>query len=251
MKYLVIVAYSGESYSGFQRQSKRPSVQAEIEKQLSFYLGKKTEIKAAGRTDAGVHALGQTFTFECEDTLKEEAFLKALNRLLPEDIYFRSVRLVPDSFDARRNATKKAYRYVFSVNERYPIMTNKIAQLRRDDFQLEPFLQALDLFKGKHDFRNFTTKPEDEGGFIRTVYSIDTVTDNDGNLVTVTLQGDGFMRYQIRMMMGAAIRVGLGRIPLEAVSSHLDALPRDILPYKAPACGLTLMEVFYENDPEL
>ena len=251
MRYLVTVAYSGENYFGFQRQPKKVSVQGTIEKQLSFYLGNKTEIKAAGRTDAGVHALGQTFTFDVPKPLDENAFLKALNRLLPENICFQSIRLVDDAFDARRDAKTKVYRYVFSVNERYPLKTGKIAQLRRDDFKIGPFLQALGLFNGKHDFRNFTTKPEDERGFIRTIYSIEAETQNDGNLVEVILVGDGFMRYQIRMMIGSAIRVGLGRLTCDDIRSHLDVPQRDILPYKAPACGLTLMEVRYEDDPNL
>lgn len=245
MRYFAIVSYSGERYSGFQRQKNRPSIQGEIEKQLSFYLGKKTEIKGAGRTDAGVHAIGQTFTFDTAESLDAHKTLIALNRLLPEDIFLRGLRMVRDDFDARRDAVSKTYRYVFTVNDRDPLRTGKIAQLRRDDFQFEPFLRALMRFKGKHDFRNFTTKPEDEGGFVRTVSSIEAIAEENGNLVTVILSGDGFMRYQIRMMMGAAIRVGLGRLDEKTIVDHLDRPERDILPYKAPSCGLTLVEVNY------
>ena len=245
MRYFAVVSYSGERYVGFQRQPKGATIQGEIEKQLSFLLGAETTIRAAGRTDAGVHAVGQTFTFDTLNAIDTEATLKALNRLLPEDIYVRSLCVVADDFDARYSATGKVYQYVFTVNERDPLRTSKIAQLRRDDFEFEPFLRALKCFEGCHNFQNFTTKPEDGDGFIRTIESIEVTTEESGNLIRVTFRGDGFMRYQIRMILGAAMRCGFGKLRESDILEALNSTQRKIVPYKAPAEGLCLMEVIY------
>ena len=251
MKYFGKVSYSGERYNGFQRQKKLLTVQGELEKQLSFLCGQPTLIKAAGRTDAGVHAKGQTFSFESKSIPDVAAFLKALNRLLPEDIYVLELKEVEDSFDARHSCCGKIYQYRFSVNQRYPLLTGKIAQLRRDDFHLEGFLQALNEFNGTHNFQNFTTKPEDNHDFIRTVKVLDPVVEDEGNLITITFVGTGFMRYQIRFMVGAAIRVATNRLTVEDIRARLNQSKREIMPFKAPAEGLCLMEVLYEKPASL
>lgn len=247
MKCFAIVSYSGEAYYGFQRQPKHVTVQGVIEKQLGFLLGAPTVIKAAGRTDTGVHALGQTFTFECSPLEDINATKTALNKLLPEDIFIRELKEVPESFDARFSAVGKIYRYVFTINERDPLRSRKIAQLRRDDFKFDAFLQGLRCFEGEHNFQNFTTKPEDSHGFVRRIDSIEATLGEDGNLVTVFFKGDGFMRYQIRMMIGSAIRCGLNKLAPKDIQSALESSVRLIVPYKAPAEGLCLMEVLYEE----
>ena len=247
MKYCATVAYSGEAYSGFQRQKSKRTIQGEIEKQLSFLLGEETRIKGAGRTDAGVHALGQTFSFVAKDIEDLSAFLKALNRLLPVDIYVKSIRPVADTFDARHSCIGKVYSYQFTVNEPIPSKVGKIAQLRRDDFDFDLFLRGLREFEGRHNFQNFTTKPEDKDGFVRDVHIVEAKAEEEGNFVTVVLKADGFMRYQIRFMIGSCIRVATGKMKPEDIANALNDGPRNIIPYKAPPEGLYLVEVLYGN----
>lgn len=246
MKYLVTLSYCGRAYYGFQRQKKHVTVQGTIEKVLSSYLGVSTPIKAAGRTDTGVHAVGQTFCFESIKPIKEEKFLLTMNRLLPRDIYFKSIRQVDDSFDARHSCVGKVYEYRFTVLKRNPLWVGLVTHLQRDDFNFDAFLQGLEPFKGEHNFRNFTTKPEDVASFIRHIEKIDATYDEEQDLVKVTFQGDGFMRYQIRMMVGTAIRVGLGKLSVEDVVASLSSEgPRKVVPYKADPEGLYLLEVLY------
>lgn len=249
MRYCCKVAYSGEHYLGFQRQSKGRTIQSEIERQLSLLCGTQTEIRAAGRTDAGVHALGQTFTFDSIPIEDTKAFLKAFNRLLPEDILILGIASVADDFDARYSAIGKKYRYQFTINQRDPLLTGKIAQLRRDDFEFDGFLRGIKPFIGKHNFQNFTTKPTDRYGFVRTIADINATLAEDGNTATVVFTGDGFMRYQIRLMLGAAFRVATGKMDVSFIEESLTNQTRDIVPYKAPAEGLCLMEVIYETGP--
>ncbi len=246
MKYCVTVSYCGRAYYGFQRQKNKATVQGTIEKVLSDYMGVPTPIKAAGRTDTGVHAVGQTFCFEAKKRLSAERFLSTMNRLLPKDIYFESVREVDDSFDARHSCVGKVYEYRFTVLKRNPLWVGLVAHLQRDDFKFEAFLQGLMPFKGEHDFRSFTTKPDDVAGFIRHVESIEARYEVKDDLVVVRFQGDGFMRYQIRLMIGTAIRVGLGKLELADVEKALTpGEERHIVPFKADPEGLYLMEVLY------
>ena len=246
MKYCVTLSYCGRAYYGFQRQKNHVTVQGTIEKVLSEYMGTPTTIKAAGRTDTGVHAIGQTFCFESRKPLREERFLATMNRLLPKDIYFRSMREVDDSFDARHSCVGKVYEYRFTVLKRNPLWVGLVTHLQRDDFKFEPFLQGLMPFKGEHNFRNFTTKPEDVASFIRHIESIDARYEEKDDLVIVRFRGDGFMRYQIRMMVGAAIRVGLGKLEVADIEKALDEnSPRHVVPFKADPDGLYLVEVLY------
>lgn len=246
MKYCVTVSYCGRAYFGFQRQKNKKTVQGTIEKILSSYMGDETLIKAAGRTDTGVHAVGQTFCFETKKRLSAERFLATMNRLLPQDIYFKSIREVDDGFDARHSCVGKVYEYRFTVLRRNPLWVGLVAHLQRDDFNFEAFLQGLKPFEGEHDFRNFTTKPDDPASFIRHVESIETHYEKEDDLVVVRFQGDGFMRYQIRLMVGTAIRVGLGKFSLSELEEALSAEgERHIVPFKADPEGLYLMEVLY------
>ncbi|MBQ7243373.1 MAG: tRNA pseudouridine(38-40) synthase TruA [Bacilli bacterium] len=251
MRYRATLAYSGEHYAGFQRQKNKVTVQGTLEKTLSFLLGKETTVKGAGRTDAGVHARGQVFSFDADAIKDVSKFRHAFNRLLPEDIFIRDIQVVGENFDSRLHCRGKVYEYCFTIHDRDPLRVHKIAQLRRDDFEFDGFLRGLSEFEGEHCFQNFTTKPEDNKGFVRNVHIVLADLLEDGNFVRVVLRGDGFMRYQIRMMVGAAIRVGLHRLAPEDIRASLQAKTRKILPYKAPAEGLCLLEVLYEDDAAL
>lgn len=246
MKYLAKVSYNGAAYFGFQRQTNHPSIQNEIERALGELCGEPTLIKAAGRTDAGVHALGQRFSFSCSNIRDIEKFRIALNRLLPVDISILEIKEVPDSFDARHSSIKKVYLYKFSYGEKRPIEATTIAQLGYYPFDEKAFRDALSYFVGKHDFSNFTTKKEDVGDFIRTIDSIDIDIDRENRLGNVTFLGDGFMTYMIRLIMGCAFKCAHGQIKTEEVPILLDAKPRHIVSYKASAAGLYLKDVIYE-----
>ncbi len=135
MKYKAVVSYFGPHYLGFQRQPQGGTVQDALENVLSQVFGCETLLKAAGRTDAGVHAYGQVISFEGNNWDDPEALRKAVNGLLPDDIYVRSIEVVPSSFDARHSAKGKVYQYAFTVNQRDPLRSGSIAHLRRDDFK--------------------------------------------------------------------------------------------------------------------
>jgi len=243
MKYKAIVSYKGRAYFGFQRQSTLPTIQGTIEEILSFLLGETTLIKGAGRTDAGVNALGQVICFSSPKEIEITKFLGAVNRLLPNDISFCSLETVNEDFDPRHSAALKKYRYCISLGDKDPLRCDEEWQLLNRKFSLSAYKKALSLFVGCHDFKNFTTKSQDIKSFIRVVDSI-TVSKEDG-LVVAEFIGNGFMTYMVRLMVGAAAKVGFGSLPLSYIEEKLSMKNRLISSFKAPAAGLTLLEVKY------
>ncbi len=251
MKYFGVVSYLGENYFGFQRQKDKPSVQGVLEKWISHLLDAPTEIKAAGRTDAGVNAHGQTFSFVGREVKDCEAFRRSLNRLLPEDVFVKSLCFVPMEFDARHSSVSKVYSYHFSFGERDPFLKGRVTQLQRRGFDWDSFEAGLRVFEGKHNFQNFTSKSGDIDGFIREIEPISIIKNPDMQGGVVTFKGNGFMTYQIRFMMGAAFKCAFHLLEPEEVKRLLNAEPRHIVSYKAAAEGLYLERVEYGKNLEL
>lgn len=246
--YLCRVSYLGAAYKGFERQKKYRSIQGELERALSSLLGEPSTIHGAGRTDAGVNAKEQTFSFLAKKEVKDfPKFLYAYNRLLPGDISVLSIEEKPLIFDARHSCSGKLYSYSFLLGEKDPFLSYTVAYLGKRPFDYKALKDALNLFVGKHDFKNFTSKPEDKDSFIRTIESItfDHGFGEYGKVSRVFFKSNGFMTYQIRIMMGAAFKVALGQLPLSFIQEHLDAEERHIISYKAAPEGLTLEEVIY------
>lgn len=244
MRVLGVCSYKGTNYYGWQKQVGFVSVQSTIEEVLSKVYDSPITITGSGRTDAGVHALRQYFHYDTpkEKDLKQLCY--ALNKMLPEDIKILSLEVVDDDFHARYNAKKKIYEYRIVLKNKDPFK-DELAFVYPMDFDLDLFVKALDKFVGKHNYQDFTSKEEDEGGFVREIYEINV--NNDGNEISVKFIGNGFMRYQIRNMIGAAISVANKKENLDFIDYHLkEDKKREIISYKSPANGLYLVDVLYK-----
>ena len=243
MKVLGICSYKGTNYYGWQKQVGFVSVQSTIEEVLSKVYDTPITIYGSGRTDAGVHAIAQSFHYvsDKEKDLKQLAY--ALNKMLPEDIKIISLKKVDDDFHARYSAKQKVYEYRIALNNKDPFQ-NDLAYVYPMQFDVNLFEQALQKFVGKHNFQDFSSKEEDENGFVREIYEI-KVTQNQEFVIT-RFTGNGFMRYQIRNMIGTAINIANGKENLSFIDYHLkqDKI-REIVSYKAPASGLYLIKVVY------
>lgn len=241
MRYLVTVRYNGARYFGWQKQKDVMTVQGEIEKVLSTYFDKEVTISGSGRTDAKVHGIGQTFHFD-GPLLVMNQFLYSINKMLPSDIELLKIKRVKDDFHARFNAKEKVYRYAISLKAKDPFNQDfKLFYPYQFDFQL--FKNMLSLFKGRHNFGSFTSKPDDEENFYRTVY--DVKVKRLKNDVIVDFFGNGFMNGQVRMMIGSALGVASGKIDQEYITSRLDSNDRNITSYKVEGQGLYLIKVKY------
>ena len=244
MRILGICAYKGTNYYGWQKQVGFISVQSTIEEMLSKVYDSPINITGSGRTDAGVHAFKQYFHYDTnkEKDLKQLAY--ALNKMLPEDIKILSFERVDDDFHARYNAKKKIYEYRIVLKNKDPFQ-DELAFVYPMDLDFDLFKEALSKFVGKHNYQDFTSKEEDEDGFVREIYGIKV--NKDGNNISARFEGNGFMRYQIRNMIGAAINVANKKENISFIDYHLkEDKNREIISYKAPANGLYLVDVLYK-----
>lgn len=244
MRILGICSYKGTNYYGWQKQVGYVSVQSTIEEALSKVYDGEINIIGSGRTDAGVHALKQYFHFDTEKEKDLNQLAYSLNKMLPADIMIISFEKVADDFHARYSAKKKIYEYCIALTNKNPFLYER-AYVYPMSFDLDLFKEALNKFVGKHNYQDFTSKEEDEDNFVREIYSID-INKND-NVVEVRFIGNGFMRYQIRNMIGASISVASKKEELSFIDYHLkEGKEREIISYKAPAAGLYLVDVLYK-----
>ena len=245
MRILAVTSYNGTNYQGWQKQPNGNTIQDEIEKVLSQYFNRPISIYGAGRTDAGVHAEGQRFHFDVDTKdVDLDRLLYSINSMLPKDIKIEDFEQVEDDFHSRFDAKEKVYVYTIYLGSKdvffYPIMW-----MVPDKLDIELLKKCLTHFKGKHNFRNFTSKEEDEDGFVRTIYEI-RVDQTTEKVINIVFRGNGFMRYTIRFIVGVAVECAKGNIKEEEV---IDLLSLDgerrIVSSKAPANGLLLADVIY------
>ena len=242
MRILALISYLGTAYKGWQKQVNEPSIQEEVEKVLSQILNQPITIYGSGRTDAGVHAYGQTFHFDIDKEVDLSRLLYSSNMLLKKDIVILSLKEVDKDFHARFSSIGKTYQYQIYFGKRNPFLEGR-ALYYPYDFDLELFKKALSLFKGEHCYQDFTSKEEDEDGFMRKIDDIKVF--NEGELLKINISGNGFMRYMIRDIIGTSLAVASKKEPLEFITNHLDKKERNIVSYKAEASGLYLLEVKY------
>jgi len=242
MRLLAVVEYDGTSYAGWQYQPDQISVQETIEKAISQIRNTQTKIFGSGRTDAGVHAYGQTFHFDIEEERDLDKFRHSINCVLPKDIRVKSLKAVRSDFHARLSAKEKTYRYVLNLKEQ-SAFTDKYEQVLDGKLDIKEMKKCAKLFEGKHNFQNFTTKEEDEDNFVRTIYRIQ-IEEFDYHL-HITFVGTGFMRYMVRLIVGTLIQVGKGKLSVRDVDEILYKKERQPVSWKAEAKGLFLVEVKY------
>ncbi|MFA6942870.1 MAG: tRNA pseudouridine(38-40) synthase TruA [Bacilli bacterium] len=243
MRYLMKIAYDGTDYYGWQRQINRPTVEATIEKYLSQILDQKTIIYGAGRTDAGVHAYGQCAHFDSDKEINPDILRHGLNSLLPKSIHIISLIVVPETFHARHSASGKHYRYQINLQDENPFERFYSYTIRSTSLDIDRLKAGAELFVGDHYFFNYTVRKEDERNFHRFVKDIKIKAENEK--LTLDFFADGFMQYQVRMMVGTLIALAQGKIELKDIINSLQEGVHYPISYKAPAQGLVLVEVFY------
>ena len=245
MKLLCKVQYKGTNYQGWQKQPDAPTIQETIEKVLSQILNQQIAIFGSGRTDSGVHAQGQYFHFEIDRDLDIEKFRYSVNCLLPKDIFITEIRVVDDNFHARYSAKSKKYLYLIRFGERNAFNYDFEANIPYE-VNMNLLSEMLKLYEGTHNFIDFTSKEEDEDGYERTIYKVETRYIPEARQFIVTFEGDGFMRYQIRFMVGAALAVASSKEDKNYITYHLSKKDnREIVSYKAAPEGLFLVDVNY------
>ena len=242
MRYKAVVTYDGTSYSGWQVQCGQVSVQEKIEEALGKLFGCKTSIVGSGRTDAGVHAEGQVFSFESDTSIPQIRLYKAINAYLPEDIRVISCEIAPADFNARYSAKKKTYCYRLYCSEvENPLKDRYSVKIFPVD--IDKMKEAGKLLIGEHDFKAFCSTGSSVKSTVRKIYSLSIKKVKED--ITITVCGNGFLYNMVRIIVGTLVAVGEGRLPLENVKKALENGDRTLLGKTLPPKGLTLKKVYY------
>jgi len=246
MRWKLTVEYDGTDFVGWQRQSNGPSVQAAIEAALTdMHGGIATAIRGAGRTDAGVHALGQVAHFDAPPSTNVPAhgYQRGLNAVLPRAIAILAVERVADDFDARFSARGKLYRYsIWTAPTRSPMRDRYVWHLRRA-IDVARMQQAADVLVGRHDFNAFRAADCERKTTTRTLTRLAVA--RSGDLVTIEVEADAFLKNMVRIIVGTLCEVGWGKRSATDVQRILDGRDRRQAGITAPAQGLALVRVDY------
>ena len=240
----LVIEYDGRAFSGFQRQAGPRTVQETLEEALSrFFGGERIIVHGSGRTDAGVHALGQVISVRAETPREAHKVRLAMNTMLPRDLSCIEAAVAPEYFHARKSARGKKYRYVVLARaDRSPFHVGRAWYIRHpvDWARVE---ETLALLRGTHDFAGFRSSGCENPRTVRSIERAEHLVRGDEH--HLEFEGGGFLRYQVRIMSGTAIDVGLGRLRIEDVREALETGKRAKAGRTAPPDGLYLVEVRY------
>jgi len=242
------VEYDGTSYSGWQRQPGLPTVQGELEKALLRISGHSVDLMAAGRTDAGVHALGQVCNFRITTRLTPPEIARIANQLLPGDIRVVKAIGAPDAFHATYHAASKIYRYVIRTASEKSVFDRLYhhSLKRARPLDLAAMRRAALRLKGTHDFRSFQGQTIYKRDPVRTILGVKVV--RKGPEVHLEFHGKSFLYQMVRILAGTLIYVGLGKIKPDDIPVILAAKDRRKAGPTLPPGGLFLVKVFYPKD---
>ena len=245
MKYKCIVSYDGFSYNGYQKQKHdKNTIQEVIENVLSQIFKEQIVIYGSGRTDKQVHAYGQVFHFTNDKKIPVNNLKKALNEMLPESIQIKKCEVVDESFHARYSSHKKVYVYKIKNTNEKNVFEDRYYTYIKENIDINLLKEASLLFVGTYDFKNFTTnKKEEVESFVKTIY--DVKVKKVKNKIEIEFYGSGFLRYQIRMMVGALLVVSTNKKPIEFIKHLLKENVDEKCSYKAKPQGLYLKKVIY------
>ena len=249
MRYGLKIAYDGMDYAGWQRQKNAVSVQEKLEEAVYLALGERVNITASGRTDAGVHAVGQVCHFDLQSTVPPEKMPDCLNRFLPNDIRAVDGFYAGEEFDSNRSAKKKTYRYSLYVSAREMPLKERYATRIENAKELAVLQSVAKLFEGEHDFKAFCASGSSVKTTVRTVYSV-RVEEGESygsRDINIFVTGNGFLYNMVRTMVGELLDLADGRRTEESLLSAYQTGERGLLGKTMPAKGLTLMQVEYDN----
>ncbi|MGL4948271.1 MAG: tRNA pseudouridine(38-40) synthase TruA [Mycoplasma sp.] len=243
MNYKIGLKYNGSNYHGWAIQPDVITIQGLLKNIFKDLFKINVNINASGRTDARVHALDQVINVNSKElNLTAEALESALNSRMPKDICIKYIKVVDDKFHARFSCKNKTYIYLINTQNSYDIIHHNTVFQYNKDIDIEKINSIKNLFIGTKDFLSFSTTVVKDT--IRTINSID-ITNNNG-ILKIEINGNGFLRNMVRMIVGTMMAYNDGRITLEKIHDCFENPGKGKSTFKAYACGLYLAKVFYE-----
>lgn len=241
-RYLIDFSYSGANFSGYQKQPGKRTIQDEIEKVLSSINNNSVKLTSSGRTDALVNAIHQKAHFDLDKKIGAYKLNGALNSYLPDDIYINSVTKVDNLFHARYMVKSKTYEYLINTGDYNPLLRTHVYQYCKP-LNIRKMKKAVKYFIGKHDFTTFVSAEDKKEDKVREIY--DASVDEKEGIIKITFKGSGFLKYQVRNMVGTLIKIGEEKVLPDIILSLLEKKDRKCAFLCAPAQGLTLTDVKY------
>jgi tRNA pseudouridine38-40 synthase len=255
----LVVSYDGAGFSGFARQPAQRTVQGVLEDAIESMNGVRVETRGAGRTDAGVHALGQRVAFDPSREIPTSGWIKGLDAALPEDVVVLDADVRPRGYNPRFDAVDKTYRYVVQIREhRDPLWRGRAwwlptsRQRRGGGLDLDAMRAAAATWIGTHDFRAFRAADDDREQTMRTMIGIELIERwaNEPSLLAIEVTGSAFMKNMVRILVGTLVEVGRGKMSVDEAKALLGAAGRrEDAGVTAPAHGLTLVQVRLGRTP--
>lgn len=248
----VILQYDGSRYNGWQKQGNTDeTIQGKLEEMLGKLFEQEIEVQGSGRTDAGVHALGQAVSFKVNTNYGPGKIMELMNQYLPKDIVVIDAYLVDARFHARLNAKSKTYEYRIGTGNARPVFGRQYIWYHPEDFDLDAMREAASYLLGEHDFTSFCGNKHMKKSCVRTItdITIEEVTETVGRgefpEVRIRVTGNGFLQNMVRIITGTLMEVGEGHREPSEMKEILEAKNREAAGFLVPAHGLTLIRVEY------
>lgn len=242
-RYLINFSYDGSKYNGYQKQKGLNTIQGKIEEALKYINnGVNTKIHASGRTDAHVHAYNQYGHTDINVNITEYKLKCALNSLLPDDIYIKNTKKVDENFHARYMVKSKEYIYKINIGEYNPIEKNYVYQYC-NSLDVAKMKKAIKYFIGEHDFTTYSSNQDRKENNVRTIFKAEI--EEFDNYLLIRFIGSGFLKYMVRIMVGALIMVGTDKIKPDDINYYFEKRDKSLIKITAPANGLYLNNVTY------
>ena len=239
------IEYDGKDFNGWQKQPNKLNIQGEIERAIENVTGEKVELIASGRTDAGVHALGQVANFKTTSNFPIEKFPIAINSQVKNSIRIQSAEEVDEKFHSRFNCKKKTYRYVIDNSKYGTAIYRNIVYHMPIKLDVEEMKKAIKYFEGEHDFKAFKSSGTSSKSSVRTIYSANIIT--EGTNIAIILTGNGFLYNMVRIIAGTLVDVGLGKIKARDIPEIIESKDRQKAGKTLPPQGLMLLSVEYDS----
>jgi len=241
----LVVAYEGTRYHGWQRQVGQITIQEVLEQTVARIVSHRVRIIGAGRTDSGVHALGQVCNFRTHSSISLDELRNGLNSLLPDDIRVLSIEEVAQNFHARYSAKRKIYVYRILNSEEPDIFARRYQWHIPVPLDLSVIRECLSLLVGKHDFSAFRSSGSSNRNPVRTIFRADLACGRNPSILLLLFEADGFLKHMVRNIVGTVVAAGMGRLSVEDFGKIIESRDRTRAGKKAPALGLFLVRVIY------
>lgn len=233
-----------KTLTGWQKQPRKLNIQGEIERAIELITGEQVDLTASGRTDAGVHAIGQVANFKTNSNLPTEKFAIAINSKLKKSIRIQRAEEVEERFHSRYNCKQKTYRYIINNGEQGSAIYRNLEYYVPIKLNIEEMKKAIKYFEGEHDFKGFKASGTSSKSSVRKIYKTNII--EEGERIVIELTGNGFLYNMVRIIAGTLVEVGLGKIKQEEIASIIESKDRTRAGKTLPPHALYLVKVEYE-----